>query len=282
MNVVESGSAEATPLIMLHGFPESHRTWRGVAPLLGDRFRLIMPDLRGFGASDRPLDVAAYRPETVIGDIFALADALGIEEFALAGHDWGGAIAWPAALANPKRIKRLAVVNSPHPWIFQKSIIDDPAQRAASQYISAFRNPPVQQAIEAQGFDWFFERSFSAHVDLALIDAAERARYIADWSRPGALEAMLNWYRATGLRIPAMGEVAEHPQWMEGFPKLSVPTLVIWGMRDKALLPIQLDGLSDWVDDLTIVKVEDAGHFVPWEKPAAVAKALLAFLGADP
>ena len=156
-----------------------------------------MPDLRGFGASDQPQDVEAYATDTLVADLFALADALGIERFALVGHDWGGAIAWAAALRGDPRIERLAIVNSPHPVIFQKSLIEDPEQRAASQYINAFRTPAMEQAIEAMGLETFFDKSFAKHVDLAMIPAEERQAYIADWSRPGAMTAMLNWYRAS-------------------------------------------------------------------------------------
>lgn len=278
MNVVEAGPADAPPVMLLHGFPESHRTWRRVAPLLADRFRLIMPDLRGFGDSDRPLDVGAYRPDMLIADIFALADALGLDRFALVGHDWGGAIAWPAAVARPERLTHFAVVNAPHPVTFQKTILDDPAQRAASQYIRAFREPATQRMIEAKGFDWFFDRSYSAHVDLAIVEPEERAATIADWSRPGALEAMINWYRATGVLVPAMDEVVAAPAWTSNYPRLAVPTLVVWGMRDPALLPCQLDDLDRWVDDLTVVRIPGAGHFAPWETPEPVAEALGDFL----
>ena len=125
MNVALAGPADAPPVILVHGFPESHRTWREVAARLGDRFRLIMPDLRGFGQTDRPQDVTEYAADTLIADIFALADALSIDRFALVGHDWGGAIAWAAALRGNPRIERLAIVNSPHPLIFQKSLIED-------------------------------------------------------------------------------------------------------------------------------------------------------------
>ncbi|HEU4876349.1 MAG TPA: alpha/beta fold hydrolase, partial [Sphingomicrobium sp.] len=193
MAVAEMGPADALPVILLHGFPESHRTWSKLAPLLGDGFRLIMPDLRGFGQSDRPQDVEAYATDTLIADLFALADACGVDRFALVGHDWGGAIAWAAALRGDPRIERLAIINSPHPWIFQKSLIEDSAQRAASQYITAFRAPGMEAAVEAMGVDRFFDKSFGGHVDLATIDPADRAASIAEWSRPGALTAMFNW-----------------------------------------------------------------------------------------
>lgn len=282
LNVALAGPDDAPPVVLLHGFPESHRTWRELAPLLEDRFRLVMPDQRGFGASDRPQEVEAYAPDLLVADIFALADALGISSFALAGHDWGGAIAWAAALSGSPRIERLAIINSPHPLIFQQSLVDDPEQRAASQYINAFRTPGFERIIERQGFDWFFDTSFSAHVDLASIPAGERARYITDWSRPGAIAAMLNWYRASPILVPQPGADAILPRWVRpGFPHVTVPTLVVWGMRDPALLACQLEGLDALVDDLAIVRLPDAGHFAPWEAPSDVAAALAPFLAAQ-
>src|SRR6185503_4097266 len=137
-------------------FPESHRTWRDLAPLLSDRLQLIMPDLRGFGDSDRPQDVADYATDTLIADIFALADALAVDRFALVGHDWGGAIAWAAAIKSDPRIQRLAIVNSPHPLIFQRSLVEDEAQRTASQYIRAFRDPDFEKFVASMGFETFF------------------------------------------------------------------------------------------------------------------------------
>ena len=281
LNVAMAGPALAPPVILLHGFPESHRTWRGVSPLLDDGFRLVMPDQRGFAGSDRPPEVEAYRTDILVDDIFALAEALGIARFALVGHDWGGAIAWPAPLRKDSRLTQLAVINAPHPLLFQKSVIEDGAQRAASQYISAFRTPGFEKAAEAMGWERFFDKSFSGHVELAIIPADERAQYIAEWSEPGGFAAMLNWYRASQLVVPPPGAEVPVPDWvLSAFPKVEVPTLVIWGMQDKALLPIQLEGLEALVDDLDIVRIPDAGHFVPWEKPEAVAAALRPFLAA--
>ncbi len=279
LNVALAGPEDAPPVILLHGFPESHRTWRGVAPLLEDRFRLIMPDQRGFAGSDRPLDVAAYVTDKLIDDIFALAEALGVESFALVGHDWGGAIAWPAALRNDPRLSKLAIVNAPHPLVFQKSLIEDEAQRAASQYINWFRTPGAEQAIEAMGFDAFFEKTFVNHVELASLSDAEKQDYVAEWSQPGGMTSMLNWYRGSRLTVPPPGATVPLPAFLlRAFPKIAVPTLVVWGMKDPALLPIQLEGLDELVDDLTIVKLPDAGHFAPWEAPAEVASALRDFL----
>ena len=281
MNVALAGPEDAPPVILLHGFPESHRTWAKVAPLLTDRFRLIMPDLRGFGDSDRPQDVAAYSTDTLIADVFALADALGVDRFALVGHDWGGAVAWAAALRGNMRIERLAIVNSPHPAIFQRSIITDDAQRAASQYIRAFRDPGMEAQVARMGIDLFFDKSFRGHVDLAAIDPAERAHSIADWSRSGALTAMFNWYRASQIIVPAMGEDAALPAWVaRGVPRLKIPVRVIWGLEDKALLPIQLDGIGEIGDDVEVVPLAGVGHFAPWQAPDQVTAALAPFLDA--
>lgn len=281
MNVALDGREGAPPVILLHGFPESHRTWRKVAPRLAPHLRLVMPDLRGFGASDRPQDVADYATDLLIADLFALADALGIGDFALVGHDWGGAIAWAAALRGEARISRLGIVNSPHPLLFQQSLVDDPAQRAASQYIRAFRSPDMEGRVEAMGIEAFFDKSFAGHVDPARIDPDERARAIADWSRPGALTAMFNWYRASRMHVPAPDEDARLPDWVgAGVPPLAMPVLVVWGMDDKALLPVQLDGIEELGDELFVVRLPGVGHFAPWEAPERVSAALLPFLAA--
>ncbi|MGI8705001.1 MAG: alpha/beta fold hydrolase [Sphingomicrobium sp.] len=280
LNVGLSGDTELPPVILLHGFPESHRTWRDIEPRLRDRFRLIMPDQRGFAGSDKPGDVDAYKTGVLVDDLFALADALGVEAFSIVGHDWGGAVAWAAALRGDPRLERLAIVNSPHPAIFQKSLIENEDQRLASQYMNAFRAPEIEAFIEKEGFDWFFERTFAPHVDTALIPEAEKRRYIAEWSQPGALTAMLNWYRASPLVVPPPGITIPLPEMLLRLAtKIRVPTLVIWGMRDPALLPVQLEGLDDLIEELTIVRIPDAGHFVPWERPEPVAEALQSFLG---
>ena len=282
LNVALAGREDAPPVILLHGFPESYRTWRGVVPMLEDRFRLVMPDLRGFGASDQPQDLESYATDKLVADIFALADAVAVDRFALVGHDWGGATAWAAAIRGSPRVERLAIINSPHPLVFQRSLIEDAEQRAASQYINAFRIPGFERSIETMGYNKFFAKSFTTHVELAAIPAEERARYVGDWSRPGAMTAMFNWYRASQMVVPAPGEVADMPAWvLRGVPKIQVPVLVVWGMKDRALLPLQLDGLDEQCTDLTIVRLPDTGHFAPWEAPESVAQALAPFLAGE-
>jgi pimeloyl-ACP methyl ester carboxylesterase len=283
LNVQLGGARSGERILFLHGFPESHRTWRKVLPALAGDFFVIAPDQRGFGASDKPDGVDQYRTEKIVDDLIALADALELERFTLVGHDWGGAVAWLAALRHPERIARLAIVNAPHPYVFQKSLIEDEAQRAASQYMNAFRNPAMEAGIAAMGWETFYAKTFGSHADLSLVPEEEKAAYLADWSAPGALTAMLNWYRASDIVVPVPGETVAAPLWTQlPFPHLKMPVLVIWALGDKALLPVQLDGLADLIDDLRLVTVPGAGHFIPWEDPAPIVEGLRDFIRETP
>jgi pimeloyl-ACP methyl ester carboxylesterase len=276
LDVAMAGSPGAPPIILLHGFPESHRTWRHIIPELAKDHFVLAPDQRGFARSDKPAGVDNYSADKIVADMLALADHFAIDRFTLVGHDWGGAIAWMAALQHPDRVARLVIVNAPHPFLFQKTLFDDMAQREASQYITAFRNPDLETHIASIGLPAFFDGSFLKHTDFAKI-ADEKPIYLDQWGQPGAMTAMLNWYRASAIVVPAMDETPERPAYLDApFPPLKMPVLVIWGLGDKALLPSQIEGLEEYVPDLTLEKV-DAGHFVPWENPAAVLKAMKAW-----
>lgn len=275
LDVAVAGRPGDPAVILLHGFPESHRTWRGVVPDLARDHFVLAPDQRGFARSAKPEGVENYTPDKPVGDLIALADHFGIDRFTLVGHDWGGAIAWMAALNRADRVARLVIVNAPHPLVFQRTLFDDLGQRAASQYITAFRNTALDAHIAAIGPAQFFDTTFARHTDAAKMGEAERATYIDQWSQPGAMTAMLNWYRASSIIVPPMeGPMPDRPVWLDApFPPVTQPTLVIWGQGDIALLPCQLDGLDALVPDLTIVPV-DAGHFVPWENAPAVVAAM--------
>ena len=277
LDVTLGGPDNAPAIFFLHGFPESARTWRHQLADLSRDYHVVAPDQRGFAGSSKPEGVENYTHDKPVADLIALADALGIARFTLVGHDWGGAIAWAAALNHPDRVERLAIINAPHPFVFQKSTFDDMGQREASQYIRTFRVPGMENYI-ANDLDNFFEKTFRGHFDLDF-SPEEKAAYLDEWAQPGAVLAMLNWYRGSPLIVPAMDETPDRPAFLDGpFPVLTVPTLVIWGMKDKALTPSQLEGLDDLVADLHIVRVPDAGHFITWEKPDAVIGARREFL----
>jgi pimeloyl-ACP methyl ester carboxylesterase len=241
LSVTEMG--DGPPILFLHGFPENSTAWRMVAEPLSGRFRCIMPDLRGYGLSDKPRAIDDYVIDRLVDDIDALADALNLEAFALAGHDWGGLLAWWYAARQAKRLSHLIIANAPHPALFQKALIDDPAQRFASQYVTRLREPGSETRLS------------------------------------GITTSMVNWYRAAAFVVPPPGETATMPAWMtaEDFT-INVPTLVLWGMQDTVLLPILLDGLEDYVPDLCAQRFEEAGHDIIHEVPNELAAAIGNFL----
>ena len=281
LDVVDTGPRDAPVLIFLHGFPESHRTWRHQIAHFSGRYRCIAPDQRGYRGSSAPQDVASYTPDKLIGDVFQMADALGVGKFTIVGHDWGGAIAWGTALGGQinGRVTRAVVANAPHPAIFQKLLFLDPAQRASSQYIRAFRDPENDALVREHGLIGILLKVVKWDRP-SRMEQDERDALLKDWSNPDTAMAMLNWYRGSPIEVPPMDAPFELPADYQplALPKLTIPTLVIWAMDDIALPPSNLDGLDDIIDDLTLVQVPDCGHFVPWEAPERFNAALEDFL----
>ncbi|MCB2089485.1 MAG: alpha/beta hydrolase [Sphingomonadaceae bacterium] len=281
LDVQISGPEDAPAIIFLHGFPESHRTWRHQVKHFASRFRCIVPDQRGYRGSSKPQDVESYKPDKLIGDIFQLADALGVETFTLVGHDWGGALAWGAAIMGQMtgRVERLVIMNAPHPMIFQKLLYTHEGQRASSQYIREFRDPANDALVEEHGLVGILLKAVRWTRSDAM-EQEERDTLLADWQNRDAARAMLNWYRATPIVVPPMDAPFAVPAdaQMPTLPNLTIPTLVIWAMDDLALPAANLDGLDTVIDDYTLVEVRDCGHFVPWERPDVVNAAMDEFL----
>jgi pimeloyl-ACP methyl ester carboxylesterase len=281
LDVVDIGPKDGEVLIFLHGFPESHRTWRHQIAHFSDRYRCIAPDQRGYRGSSAPQDVASYTPDKLISDIFLLADALGIGNFTIVGHDWGGAIAWGTALGGQAngRVTRAVVANAPHPAIFQKLLYLDHAQRAASQYMRAFRDPGNDAIVKEHGLVGILLKEVKWDRP-STMEQTERDALLQDWANPETAMAMLNWYRGSPMVVPPMDAPFELPADYQpmALPNLTIPTLVIWAMDDLALPPSNLEGLDDIIDDLTLVQVPDCGHFVPWEAPEKFNAALEVFL----
>ena len=280
LDVVDEGPTDAPALIFLHGFPESHRTWRHQIAHFSDRYRCIAPDQRGYRGSSKPQEIEAYTPDKLIGDIFLLADALGIEKFTIVGHDWGGAIAWGVALGGQGvRVERAIIANAPHPAIFGKLLWTDRQQREASQYIRAFKDPANDPLIREHGLTGILLQEVKWDRPSAM-EPEERAALLEDWQDRDAAFGMLNYYRASPMYVPTMDEPFALPSDYAPppLPNLQIPTLVIWAMDDMALPPANLDGLDEIITNLTIEQVRDCGHFVPWEAPEKVNAAMEQFL----
>ncbi len=241
LSVTEIG--DGPPILFLHGFPENGGAWRKVAGELSSRFRCILPDQRGYGLSDKPGSAEDYSIDCLLGDIDALADSLHLETFRLAGHDWGGLLAYWFAARWPERVSHLIIANAPHPARFQLALINDPAQRLAAQYITRLRQPGSEKSVS------------------------------------GATQSMVDWYRAAPFVVPAPGETAVMPDWATAKDlAINVPTLILWGMRDPVLLPVLLEGLEAYIADPAIMRFADAGHDCIHEESAAIAAAIAAFL----
>lgn len=280
LDVLDCGPRDAPALIFLHGFPESHRTWRHQIAHLQGRFRCVAPDQRGYRGSSKPLGVEHYAPAKMIGDVFRLADTLGIDRFTVLGHDWGGAIAWGVAMVGQgTRVTRAVIANAPHPAIFPKLVWTDPDQRRSSQYFRAFRDPAIDAELAAHGLAPLLARTLGGSGE-ALPEPEERADLIAGWADPAAALAMLSWYRASPVFVPPLDAPYGLPADYQALPvpRLTIPTLVIWGMEDRALGPANLEGLDDLIDHPRIERVAGSGHFVTWQAPGAVNAALDTFL----
>lgn len=281
LHLARCGSTANPPLVLLHGFPEFWAAWAEVMPLLGEHFDLLVPDLRGFNRSDKPGAIRDYRAGLVAADICALMDAFGYREAYVAGHDWGGVVAWALAIRHPDRVAALGICNAPHPYLFAQALARDPAQQKASAYMDWLRRSGSDTALlkdDCALLERFFLGPGTGNATPpAWWDAQRRALYREAWTQPGAILAGTHYYRAAPK---ACGDAAMALE-PEDF-HVQVPTLVLWGEKDEALLCSLLDGLEDFVARLWIKRMPQASHWLLHEEPALVAEALRNHFEAHP
>ena len=269
------------PLILfLHGFPEFWYCWKAQLEEFGRDHLAVAPDLRGFNLSARPADVKLYRARVLIEDIRQLAEHLGHGKFVLVAHDWGGAAAWAYAIAHPQTLDKLVIVNSPHPVTFARELAHNPAQADASQYMNLFRTEKAERVLSENNFARLMKMTLEQW-SRGEIDPAEKTAYLEAWSQPGALTGSLNYYRASPLYPPTADDPGAKTLQLDPADfVVRVPTLVVWGMRDEALLPGNLDGLEQCVPDLRIERLPEASHWVMHEEPARLNRLIREFIGA--
>jgi len=247
LHTIVIGTGE--PLILLHGFPEFWYCWKSVIPGLKEKFQLIIPDMRGYNLSDKPNDLEKYKMEYLIKDIKGIIEELNLKKVFLAGHDWGGAVAWAFAEKYPELLKKLIILNAPHLKIFQKTLRTDKKQQEASSYIFEFLKPNAEKKLYEDDYRRLKRAVFEDMINKSNFTEFDKEKYIEAWSQPGALLGGVNYYRAN----------TSFDEWT-GI--IEVPTLVIWGMKDVALLPQQLEGLSDYVKNLKIIRSENSSHWI--------------------
>jgi epoxide hydrolase 4 len=281
IHYASSGDPTAPLLVFLHGFPEFSYAWREQLLALGDTFHCVAPDLPGYNLSSKPGEVARYRPNRLLEDVVAFAGQFSQQKtFTLIAHDWGGALAWALAIKRPELINRLVIINAVHPGAFQREIAKSTAQAAASDYIHAIRAAGSEARYAANDYELLW-RSLSEAAEAGHLTPDDRSAYIKAWSQPGALTGMFNWYRAMKMEPPQGARPAQVPEtYADDALLVRAPTLVIWGMRDTALLPGCIDGLERWVPNVSIQRIPDATHWINHEKPALISRAIRDWLGA--
>lgn len=274
----QAGTAGLPRVLLLHGFPEAGFIWQNVQQRLAGEAQLWAPNLRGFADSSAPPDVAAYKPRALVADVAALIEAIGGTVDLLVAHDWGGALAWNLAAQRPDLLKRLLIINAPHPAVFLEALKHDPAQQAASAYMNRLCEPDMGARLAAHDFRalWdFFEGMSPSCSDW--LKPALRQQYRAVWGQ--SLESSLNWYRASPLRPPLSDK---DPLWQVHLPDDAVtvrcPTRVLWGDADNALPVGLLKGLERFVPQLSVRQVPGASHWVIHEQPALIVEEISALL----
>jgi epoxide hydrolase 4 len=269
LHVVQAGPPEGEIALLLHGFPEFWMGWAGqIDALAAAGFRVWIPDQRGYNTSDKPSGVDAYSIDVLVEDIRGLIAQAGRRQVVLLGHDWGGAVAWLLAHRYPELVSRLVIVNSPHFSVMKHKLQTDRAQRRRSWYMLFFRLPVAPELVLRFARYALLAKALRSTSRPGTFSEEKLARYREAWRQPRALTAMLNWYRA--IFRPGKRRVAD--------PRISVPTLLIWGTRDTALGADMAQPSIDLCDAGSLVLLDTAGHWVLHEEPARVSALIRSFL----
>jgi pimeloyl-ACP methyl ester carboxylesterase len=264
-------------IMFLHGFPEFWYEWKNQLAEFGRDYQAVAPDMRGYNLSSKPVEVEQYRMKYLINDVRALAEHLGYKKFILVAHDWGGGVAWPFAMRHPEYLEKLIIINAVHPVIFMRELRDNPAQRKASQYILVYRTPKAEKILSRSNYALPASNLLEDGLKRGYFTEEDRKAYIEAWSQPGALTGGLNYYRAAHLGS-FTGESDDSLSADPALFTVVVPTLVIWGEKDKWLLTENLEGLERYVPNLTIKRIPDGSHWVIHEKPGLVNSYIREFI----
>lgn len=266
LHVVEAGPADGPPIILLHGFPEFWWGWRKlIGPLATAGFRVIAPDLPGYNRSDRPAGVSAYRLDRLVGDVRGLIDTLGLGRVTLVGHDWGGIVAWGVAAMHADRLSRLVILDAPHPEAWRHFMLRHPGQALRSAYVGWFQLPFAPEAMLRIGRFAMLRATMRNSARVGLFTEAELDAYAQAWSDPGALTAMLNYYRA--LARPGQPRLG----------RIETPTLILWGDRDSFLDNRLAAASAGHCASAQVRVIDGATHWLHLEEPTRVVEELRAF-----
>jgi pimeloyl-ACP methyl ester carboxylesterase len=271
LHVVLAGPASGKPLIFLHGFPEFWFAWRlQIDHFVSSGYRVIIPDQRGYNLSDKPAGIASYSIDLLARDVVGVLDTVAVSKAFVVGHDWGAGVAWYLAVQYSERVSRTAMLSVPHPRIFIKNLIMNPAQLERSWYIWFFQLPWLPECILRRQ-DWApLVGALRNTSPAGVFSDPDLEQYKESWSRKGALTAMLNWYRAALLRPSKLAIDSEAS-------RVKVPALLIWGKNDQFADEAMARESLQYCDDGHLEMLETATHWVQHEKPAQVNTLLSQF-----
>jgi pimeloyl-ACP methyl ester carboxylesterase len=268
LHAVATGSKNGPLVILLHGFPEFWYSWRKqIGPLADAGFRVVVPDQRGYNLSSKPEAIADYAIGNLVADLIFIAEQLDSERFYLAGHDWGAAVAWATALWHPQRLRKLAILNVPHPAVFLHALRTNPRQMLRSWYMAFFQLPRIPESRFSANNFAIGIRSLVSSSRPGTFTADDLDRYREAWSHPDTVTAMINWYRA----------VARHRPPLPADPRVHVPTRILWGQRDMFLLPEMARESVAYCGSAELTYFPEATHWLQHEEPEAVSAALIEF-----
>jgi len=267
LQATAAGPKDGPVVVLLHGFPEFWYGWhKQLESLAAAGFRVIVPDQRGYNLSSKPSGVAAYALTELASDVIAIADQLGQQKISLAGHDWGAAVAWSTALLHPQRIAKLVILNVPHPSVMRRFMMKRLRQMVRSWYIFFFQLPYLPEAFFS-AFDFRIgARTLVGSSRPGTFSPEDLTQYRAAWSQPGAVTAMINWYRALF-------------RFRTKFPDRTVriPTLILWGERDAFLLAEMAQESLRYCTDAELFTFANATHWLQHEEPTRVSELLIDF-----
>ncbi len=271
LHVVEAGDEDAPLLILLHGFPEFWWAWRHqITPLAEAGYYVVVPDQRGYNTSDKPQEVAAYTLDTLAADVVALADAYGAERFDLVGHDWGAVIGWWVAATYPDRLKRVVLMDGPHPDVWGPQALKYPTQALKSTYVAFFQLPFVPEATLGSFDNAGLKAMMRGSAKTDTFEPGTLEHYSQAWSHPGSVTAMLNYYRA----------LRERPR-RNAPARLSPPTLILWAGEDVFLERHVAEAGLALCDRGVLEIVEGTSHWLHIEQPERINARVLAWLAAE-
>jgi len=263
LHTVIIGAGE--PIVLLHGFPDFWYGWKNVMHQLKEDFQLVVPDTRGINLSDKPVGIENYKIDVLVEDVKELANKLNLTRFTLVGHDWGGAISWAFAYKYPRLLKKLVIINAPHPKVFSKKIRNNAKQRRSSGYIFQLLKPGGEQSLLQNDMMGLKAAVFGTTRKRGAFTEEDKQKYIESWSQPNSILSGVNYYRANRSIEQSSGVI-------------KVPTLVIHGMKDNFVRPTVLEGLSEFVTNLQIVKAEKSSHWVMHDEPELVTSSIKDFV----